>query len=82
MSTNTMDNAITINNWKEFKEKQVEFLTYLAVEKNLSAHTQRAYKLDIDQFIEFWRTLPADEAQQLSFRQILERFLISLFYKK
>ena len=77
-----MNTAPTITHWKEFQEKRDEFLTYLSVEKNLSEHTQRAYKLDIDQFIEFWRSMPTDDTKHLSCRQIVERFLISLFYKK
>lgn len=72
----------SISHWKDFQEKRDEFLTYLSVEKNLSENTQRAYKIDIDQFIEFWRSLPADESKFLTCRQIIERFLISLFYKK
>jgi site-specific recombinase XerD len=81
-SKNIMDTESTILHWKDFQEKRDEFLTYIAVEKNLSLHTQRAYKLDIDQFIEFWQALPADDAKHLTCRQILERFLVSLFYKK
>jgi site-specific recombinase XerD len=77
-----MDTESTILHWKNFQEKRDEFLTYIAVEKNLSEHTQRAYKLDIDQFIEFWRSLPSDDTSNLSCRQVLERFLVSLFYKK
>jgi site-specific recombinase XerD len=77
-----MNTTISISHWKDFQEKRDEFLTFIAVEKNLSEHTQRAYRLDIDQFIEFWRSLPADDAKFLTCRQIIERFLISLFYKK
>ena len=77
-----MNTAATITHWKEFQEKRDEFLTYLSVEKNLSVHTQRAYKLDIDQFIDFWHSLPPDDSKNLTCRQIIERFLISLFYKK
>jgi len=66
----------------EFLEKRDEFLLYLSVEKNLSQHTQRAYYSDLTQFIEFWKSLPSDDATKLSCRQIVERFLVSLFYKK
>jgi site-specific recombinase XerD len=81
-SKKLMNTNSTISDWKNFQEKRDEFLTFIAVEKNLSEHTQRAYKIDIDQFIEFWRSLPPDEAKFLTCRQIIERFLISLFYKK
>jgi len=77
-----MNTKTTINNWQDFQEKRDEFLLYVAVEKNLSENTQRAYQLDINQFIDFWKALPTDDAQHLSCRQIIERFLISLYYKK
>jgi site-specific recombinase XerC len=32
----------------------------LQSKKNLSEHTQRAYKLDLDQLIEFWRSFESD----------------------
>lgn len=66
----------------EFKEKKNEFLLYLEVEKNFSANTTRAYTSDLEQFILFWEQLPTDNSQQLSIRQIIERYLMSLFYKK
>lgn len=68
--------------FEEFCQKKDDFLRYLSVEKNLSQNTQRAYDSDLRQFIEFWDNLPNDDKQYLSCRQIIERFLISLFYKK
>lgn len=67
---------------KTFIEKKEEFLIYLNVEKNFSDHTYRAYESDISQFIEFWNHLPTDDQKHLGMRQIIERFLVSLFYKK
>ncbi len=66
----------------EFIQKKDEFLRYLRVERNLALNTQRAYESDLNQFVEFWAQLSEDEKQHLSCRQILERYLISLFYKK
>ena len=66
----------------QFKKKMHEFFTYLEVERNLSDHTLRAYKSDLKQFVCFWATLPADELEHLSIRQVIERYLINLFYKK
>src|SRR3990170_2071494 len=66
----------------EFKEKTQEFLTYLEVERNLSAHTLRAYESDLRHFLEFWQTMPADDQKNLAVRQIIERYLVSLYYKK
>lgn len=65
-----------------FIEKKEEFLLTLAVERNLSEHTIRAYTSDLNQFIHFWERLPADDQDKLSIRQIIERYLMVLFYKK
>ncbi|HZW60973.1 MAG TPA: site-specific tyrosine recombinase/integron integrase [Candidatus Babeliales bacterium] len=66
----------------EFKEKRDEFLIYISIEKNLSANTQEAYAGDLKLFVEFWQQLGSDEQKHLSVRQIIERYLVSLFYKK
>ncbi len=66
----------------EFKEKKEEFLVHLRVERNLSKHTLRAYDNDLQQFITFWQQLPPDDKSHLSFRRIIERYLVSLFYQK
>jgi site-specific recombinase XerD len=65
-----------------FKEKKAEFLVHLEVERNLSEHTIRAYHNDLTLFIEFWTKLDADKKENLSVRQIIERYLVSLFYQK
>jgi len=66
----------------EFKEKKEEFLIYIEVEKNLAENTRKAYESDLSQFIEFWSHLPEKDQQVLSLRQIIERYLVTLFYKK
>jgi len=66
----------------QFKEKKKEFLTHLKVERNLSEHTLRAYAGDLGQFIMFWEYLTPTEQKKLSLRQVIERYLVSLFYKK
>ncbi len=66
----------------EFNERKNEFLVYIDVEKNLSENTRKAYESDLLQFLEFWKTLDANDQQHLSLRQIIERYLVSLFYKK
>jgi len=66
----------------EFKEKKEEFLIYIEVEKNLAENTRKAYESDLSQFIEFWSQLPEKDQQVLSLRQIIERYLVTLFYKK
>jgi len=67
---------------KEFCKKRDEFLTYINVERNLAKNTQRAYAGDLNQFIEFWQQMSKQEQKVLNLRQIIERFLVSLFYKK
>ena len=59
-----------------------DFLTFIRVEKNLSNHTLRAYESDLNQFFGFWDQLPKQDKQQLSPRQIIERYLVNLFHKK
>lgn len=67
---------------KKFQEKKEEFLSYIKVERNLALNTLRAYAGDLNQFSEFWKSLGNQEKKLLTFRQIIERFLVSLFYKK
>lgn len=67
---------------QDFEKKKDEFVTYLEVERNVSIHTLRAYRADLEQFLHFWHELPADDQQHLSLRRIIERYLVSLFYKK
>lgn len=69
-------------NVHEFQQKKDEFLAYIKVERNLAHNTQRAYASDLEQFIEFWKNLSEEETKLLTLRQIIERFLVSLFYKK
>lgn len=65
-----------------FKEKKAEFLIHLDVERNLSAHTIRAYHNDLNLFTEFWNKQDAENKEKLSLRQTIERYLVSLFYQK
>lgn len=67
----------------EFIEKKDQFIIHLEVERNLSAHTIRAYKADLAAFIDFWQhNLTKEEQVKLPIRQIMERYLVSLYYKK
>ncbi len=66
----------------EFEEKKDQFLTHLEIERNLSDHTLRAYEGDLQQFLSFWQKLSKPDQKKLGFRQIIERYLVSLFYKK
>jgi integrase/recombinase XerC len=68
---------------KKFKELIKEFLIFLEVEKNASAHTIRAYQADLKQLIDFWTRITSKEKEiSHAFDQIIRRYLVSLFYKK
>lgn len=68
---------------KEFIEKKEAFLLFLEVERNLSPHTIRAYDGDLRAFISFWKEkLSPEEKEHFSLRQIIERYLVSLYYRK
>jgi site-specific recombinase XerD len=69
-------------NLEQFEDKKKEFLIYLQVERNLARNTFRAYEGDLKQFASFWKELPDDNKSHLTLRQIIERYLVSLFYKK
>jgi len=66
----------------DFKKHTEDFLLYLKAERNFSEHTLRAYFLDLQQFITFWSDMDDYDAKNLGLRQIIERYLVSLFYKK
>ncbi len=68
--------------YETFIEKKLEFLVFLRVERNLSENTLRAYEGDLQQFAVFWDGLSEDDKKYLTCRQLFERYLVSLFYKK
>lgn len=66
---------------QEFEAYAAEFLAHLGTERNLSKHTVRAYGSDLRHFIHFWNEqLSIDDQHHLEIRQILERYLVSLYY--
>lgn len=67
---------------KEFKQYCDDFLSHLEVERRVAYNTYRAYASDLKQFLLFWESLPTDEQANLTPRQVVERYLVSLFYKK
>lgn len=66
----------------EFEQCIDSFIKHLKAERNCSAHTVRAYNADLKQFLTFWQKLTDEEKQLLGLNSIVERYLISLFYKK
>jgi len=66
-----------------FKEKAKDFISYLEVEKNASAHTVKAYEIDLKQLAEFWTHQGASDPEiKDSFEKVLRRYALSLFYQK
>ncbi len=66
----------------EFIEYKNAFLSYIAVEKNLTHNTQRSYKSDFEGFITFWTHIDAIDNTKNTISRAIERYLVSLFYKK
>jgi len=67
---------------KAFKKNANDFITHLEVEKNLSAHTKRAYQSDLTQFIEFWERISEKEKSETPFTRATERFLVFMHNEK
>jgi len=66
-----------------FKEWTEQFFTYLEVEKNVSAHTLRAYRGDLRQVIVFWEGIAKKEPEiACDIGKIVQRFIRSLYFKK
>jgi site-specific recombinase XerD len=66
-----------------FKEHTKKFIENLSVERNLSAHTLRAYASDLEQVELFWaRANLKEKDKQLNFNEVIERYIVALFYKK
>jgi len=65
----------------EFEQKKDEFLIYINVEKNLSIHTQYAYRNDLEQFITFWHDA-LKKNDSLNIKDALGKFLVFMFHNK
>ena len=68
--------------YEEGLQKKDEFLTYLHVERNLTANTCKSYACDLEQFFAFWQQLDATTSTHNTMRQAVERFLIHMFHAK
>lgn len=67
---------------EEFSAYKERFVVYLKDEKNLSAHTVRAYESDLRQLIEFWEKIEGVEQRHYQTQALLERYCTALFHKK
>lgn len=74
------DSGMTL---KQFREKMVDFLAFLELSRNLSAHTVRAYRSDLEQLATFWATCNKAEPGELtSLNTVVRKFGTLLFYHK
>ena len=65
----------------EFVTLKDQFLMHLEVERGLTENTVKSYKGDLGQFECFWSRL-SDKEQEPNFKQLIERYLVNLYYKK
>ena len=68
--------------FQEFQAHLTDFLTYLDIERNLSKNTQRCYESDLKLFTTFWESINAQTTEPIALRPALERYFVTLFYKK
>lgn len=80
--TNSTTNNLSKITTALLREKLIEFLVYLDVEKNLSTHTYRAYQSDLEQLLDFWEATNQAKKFELNLKQALELFLVHMFNKK
>ncbi len=59
-----------------------EYLRYIALVRNLSAHTQRAYAADLAQFLSFWEAYELKKNGRFSFKQIVDPYFLMLFEQR
>lgn len=69
-------------NLGQFEEKIHEFMLFLSVEKHASEHTQRAYLVDLEQIVAFWRDSEKKQPMPISVDIVFKRYVVALFYKK
>ncbi len=63
-------------NYSDFVSLMPDFLNYLIVERRRSLHTQRAYKIDLEQFRIFWDRV---DSTGLKLKQALDRYIRALY---
>ena len=66
----------------EFEEKKRQFLTYIEAEKNLAQNTCRAYKIDLEQFSQFWNTAQERRQRNLTLQEAIVAYNVSISTKK
>jgi integrase/recombinase XerC len=62
-----------------FKNCALKFIEFLSIERNLSPNTLRAYRADLQLFLDFWQRIEREEKAPIKFQQILERYFVSLY---
>jgi len=67
---------------EQFQEKITEYLIFIDVEKNLSEHTQKAYKIDLEQFSNYWKEVNQKSKVPFSIQDALGKFLVFMYHNK
>lgn len=65
-----------------FKEKMIDFLSYLEIERNLSTNTIRAYRIDLERFLSFWTTISKNSDTEISLNRAFERYCVALYHEQ
>ncbi len=66
----------------EFIQEIKQFIQTINVERNISAHTSRAYESDLEHFATFWQELLTREPFPFPCKTVIERYVVSLQHKK
>lgn len=59
-----------------------EYLRYIRLVRNLSAHTQRAYAADLAQFLTFWEAYEIKKNSRFIFKQVVDPYFLMLFEER
>jgi site-specific recombinase XerD len=66
----------------EFEKYIPLFLSYLQCTKNISLHTKRAYKNDLEEFVDFLKKIEKQEKTSDTFAILLKRYIKYLTFEK
>lgn len=64
--------------YQEFIKAIPTFLDYIKVERKLSAHTQRAYTADLEQFADWWKNILTHEPAS-TFVEVAKQYSVALY---
>lgn len=70
---------MTLESFISYKD---QFLIHMEIERRLALNTLKSYTGDLELFISFWEDVAKTYPAPLSLRTALERYLVSLYYKR